>query len=66
MTYKEAQQVLRNYNEWRRHEGEPTKCPHSALEIGAAIDIACHVLWEIDKIYNLVIFGKGPITDNIQ
>lgn len=66
MTYKEAQQVLKDYNEWRRHEGEPTPCPHSGMKIGAAIDTACHALWQMNKIHELVMFGKGPISDELQ
>lgn len=66
MTYKEAQQVLKDYNEWRRHEGEPTPCPHSGMKIGAAIDTACHALWQMGKIHEIVMFGKGPISDELQ
>jgi len=63
MTYKEAKKVLKDYNDWRRHEGEPTPYPHSGMKIGAAIDVACHALWQMEKIHELVLFGKGPITD---
>jgi hypothetical protein len=59
MTYKRAIQVLKDYNDWRRHEGEPTPYPHSGAEIGAAIDIACHALWQMDKISEIASFGKG-------
>ena len=65
MTYKQAQQVLKDYNDWRRGEHQPSDCKHSALEIGAAIDVACHALWQMDKIHNLVLFGKGSITDEL-
>ena len=65
MTYKEAEQVLKDYNEWRRGDHEPCDCKHSALEIGAAIDTACHALWQMNKIHKLVLFGKGPITDEL-
>jgi len=65
MTYEQAAKVLKDYNAWRRHEGEPTKCPHSALKIGAAIDTACHALWQMGKIHSLVLFGKGPVTDEL-
>ena len=66
MTLTEAKKVLEDYNAWRRHEGEPTDCPHSALKIGAAIDLAVHTMWKMDKINKLVAFGKGPITDELQ
>lgn len=49
MTYNQARKVLKDYNDWRRHEGEPCPCPHSGLEIGAAIDVACHSLWQMEK-----------------
>lgn len=65
MTYKEAQQVLKDYNDWRRHDGEPCPQPHSALKIGVAIDTACHALWQMNKIHELVMFGKGPISDEL-
>ena len=59
MTLKIAQQVLQDYNDWRRHEGEPCDCKHSALEVGAAIDVAIHALWRLNKIQNIVYFGEG-------
>lgn len=65
MTYQQAAQVLKDYNAWRRHEGEPCPCPHSGLKIGAAIDVACHALWQMNKIYRITMFGKGPITDEL-
>lgn len=65
MTYKEAEQVLKDYNEWRRGNHEPCDCKHSALEIGAAIDTACHALWQMEKIHKITLFGKGPITDEL-
>jgi len=65
MTYNQARKVLKDYNDWRRHEGEPYSCPHSGLEIGAAIDTACHALWQMEKIHKITLFGKGPITDEL-
>lgn len=59
MTYKRAIKVLKDYNEWRRHDGEPRPFPHSAMEIGVAIDIAIHALWQADKIQEVITFGKG-------
>lgn len=65
MTYNQARKVLKDYNDWRRHEGEPCPCPHSGLEIGAAIDVATHALWQMEKIHKITLFGKGPITDEL-
>lgn len=65
MTYKQAQQVLKDYNNWHRGEHQPCDCKHSAIEICAAIDVASHALWQMDKIHNLVLFGKGPVTDEL-
>ena len=65
MTYNQARKVLKDYNDRRRHEGEPCPCPHSGLEIGAAIDVACHALWQMEKIHKITLFGKGPISDEL-
>ena len=59
MTTKRAIEVLTKYNKWRRHHGEPEPVPFSGQEIGAAIDVAVHALWQMDKIQELVYFGKG-------
>lgn len=59
MTTKRAIEVLTEYNKWRRHEGEPCDCEYSAMEVGAAIDVALHALWQTDKIQEIVYFGKG-------
>lgn len=59
MTTKRAIEVLTEYNKWRRHEGEPCDCKYSAMEVGAAIDVAVHALWQMDKIQEIVHFGKG-------
>lgn len=59
MTIQRAITVLKEYNEWRRHDGEPRPFPYSAMEIGAAIDIAIHALWQADKIQEIIFFGKG-------
>jgi len=59
MTYKRAIKVLKDYNEWRRHDGEPCPFPCSAMEIGVAIDLAIHALWQADKIQEIILFGKG-------
>ena len=65
MTYHQAAKVLKDYNDWRRMDHEPCDCKHSALEVGDAIDVACHALWQMEKIHNLVLFGKGPISDQL-
>lgn len=44
MTARRAAQVLREYNEWRRGDHEPCDAPHTAKEIGLAIDFAVSVL----------------------
>jgi len=58
MTNRQAQKVLKDYNEWRRHHGEPTPSPHSGMEIGAAIDTAILALWKMEKIQNIIFFGE--------
>lgn len=63
MTLEFAQQVLKDYNEWRRHEGEPKPHPHSALTIGAAIDVAIQAMWRLDKIQRIVYFGEGGLRE---
>ena len=59
MTIKRAKEVLTEYNKWRRHEGEPCDCKYSALEVGAAIDVAIHCMWKMEKIFEIVNFGEG-------
>lgn len=59
MTTKRAMQVLTEYNKWRRHKGEPCPPPHSGMEIGVAIDVAIHALWQLKKIHEVVNFGEG-------
>lgn len=51
--------MLTEYNKWRRHNGEPCPFKYSGLELGAAIDVAVHSMWQLDKIQELVYFGKG-------
>lgn len=62
MTTKRAKEVLTEYNKWRRHEGEPCPFKYSGLELGAAIDVAIHALWQLDKIQRIVFFGKGGVV----
>lgn len=59
MTIQRAIEVLTEYNKWRRHEGEPYKFKYSALELGAAIDIATHYLWKVERIIEIIKFGEG-------
>jgi hypothetical protein len=59
MTTKRAKEVLTEYNKWRRHNGDPCPFKYSGLELGAAIDVAIHALWQLDKIQRIVFFGKG-------
>lgn len=59
MTLHRAHEVLKEYNEWRRHEGEPEPCKYSGLEIGAAIDIAVYCLWKLEKISEIIQFDGG-------
>ena len=54
-------EVLTEYNKWRRHEGKPCDCKFSAMEIGAAIDVAIHCLWKLDKMSEIFYFGRGDI-----
>lgn len=66
MTTKRAIEVLTEYNKWRRHEGEPCDCKYSAMEVGAAIDVAIHSMWQMEKIQELVYFGKGTGDERNQ
>ena len=59
MTIKRAIEVLTEYNKWRRHDGEPCDCKYSAMEIGAAIDVAIHCMWKLDKMSKIFYFGTG-------
>jgi hypothetical protein len=61
MTIQRAITVLKEYNEWRRHEGEPCPHPYSAQEIGVAIDVAVHCLWKVKKMIEIIDFGNGQI-----
>lgn len=48
MNNKQAAQILRDYNEWRRHDGEPCPFPHTSQAIGQAVDTAIEALGGID------------------
>lgn len=63
MTTKRVIEVLTEYNKWRREEHKPCDCKYSAMEIGAAIDVAVHALWQLDKIQEIVYFGKGGMEE---
>lgn len=62
MTIKRAIEVLKKYNEWRRHEGEPRPFEFSAQELGVAIDVAVHCMWKLDKMSEIFNFGKAEIS----
>ena len=59
MTIQRAIEVLKGYNEWRRGDHEPCDCKYSSLEIGAAIDVAIHCLWKVEKMIEIINFGDG-------
>ena len=59
MTIKRAIEVLTEYNKWRRHNGEPCPLKYSSLELGAAIDVAIHSMWKLDKMSEIFYFGTG-------
>ncbi len=59
MTLKRAIEVLTEYNKWRRHNGEPCPFKFSGLELGAAIDVAIHCIWKLDKMSEIFYFGTG-------
>ena len=40
MTNEDAAHILREYNKWRRHHGEPCPPPYGGKELGDAIDFA--------------------------
>lgn len=66
MTTKRAIEVLTEYNKWRRHNGDPCPFKYSGLELGAAIDVAVHSMWQLDKIQEIVYFGKGTGDERNQ
>lgn len=57
MTIQRAITVLKEYNDWRRHEGEPCACKYSGLEIGVAIDVAILYLWKMEKVIDIIDFS---------
>lgn len=59
MTIQRAIEVLKGYNEWRRCDYEPCDCKYSSLEVGAAIDVAIHCLWKVEKMIEIINFGSG-------
>lgn len=59
MTLQRAQQILKEYNEWRRGEHEPCDFKYSSLELGAAIDVAVHCMWKVGKVCDIIRFGDG-------
>lgn len=59
MTYKRAKEILIEYNKWRSGDHEPCDFKYSSLELGTAINLAVHALWQADKIQEIVLFGKG-------
>ena len=59
MTIQRAIEVLTEYNKWRRHNGEPCPFKYSGLELGAAIDVAIHSMWKLDKMSEIFYFGTG-------
>lgn len=59
MTLERAIEVLTEYNKWRRHDGKPCPFKFSGLELGAAIDVATHAMWRLNKIQKIVYFGEG-------
>lgn len=59
MTLERAIEVLTEYNKWRRHDGEPCPFKFSGLELGAAIDVAVHAMWRLNKIQKIIYFGEG-------
>ena len=66
MTTKRAIEVLTEYNKWRRHEGEPCSFKYSGMELGAAIDVAVHSMWQMEMIQEIVYFGKGTSDERNQ
>ena len=44
MTLRQAAQILRKYNAWRREDHEPCGPPYSAKDIGIAIDMAADMI----------------------
>jgi hypothetical protein len=59
MTIKRAIEVLTEYNKWRRGNHEPCDCKYSALEVGAAIDVATLNLWKMLRIHEIVLTTEG-------
>lgn len=64
MTNENAAHILREYNKWRRHHGEPCDPPYGGKELGEAIDLAVgrlegNVGADIDSIISAVSRETG-------
>jgi len=64
MTNENAAHILREYNKWRRHHGDPCPPPYGGKELGDAIDFAVGCLEgkigaDIDSIISAVSRETG-------
>lgn len=50
--------VLKNHNDASKSNGQ-RKCSYSAQEVEAAIDVAIHCLWKVEKMIEIINFGDG-------
>lgn len=71
MTNHQAATILREYNDWRRHEGTPCPPPRSTNEIGEAIDLAIETLSRtipltIDGVTQAVCEATGITADEVM
>lgn len=60
MTIQRAIMVLKDHNDASKSNGQ-RKCSYSAQEVEAAIDVAIHCLWKLDKMSEIFYFGRGDI-----
>lgn len=58
MTIQIAIMVLKNHNDASKSNGQ-RKCSYSAQEVEAAIDVAIHCLWKVEKMIEIINFGDG-------
>lgn len=58
MTIQRAIVVLKDYNDSIKSNGE-RKCSYSTQEVEAAIGVAIHCLWKVEKMIEIINFGDG-------
>lgn len=58
MTIQRAIVVLNDYKDANKNNGQ-RKCKYSAEEVDAAIGVAIHCIWKVEKMIEIINFGNG-------